>query len=277
MHLCLSSSFDVEAPYIKITNRRYLLPHYLECLIDKLRMNGIAVHRSELLLRGLAPPSDRDPRMTLATDLRSEIMMPVLENDGLEVLAFTLDAEPDLVREIGACLTEDERRRVDGLAWERDRRRFVATRGRLRHLLASRLGIPPSDVELEYGPQGKPRLSRRMPVRELRFGVSRSEDLAVIALSNTREVGVDIEAVRPVAEADDIAALCFSNPEYVSYRALPPEDQLEGFLQRWTRLEAISKALGCGLGHSVPSDEGDWTVHTFVPKPGYVGTAVVQK
>jgi 4'-phosphopantetheinyl transferase len=215
--------------------------------------------------------------MTLAADLRSEIMMTVLENDGLEVLAFTLDAEPDLVREIGACLTDDERRRVGGLAWERDRRRFVATRGRLRHLLADRMGIPPSDVELEYGLQGKPRLSRRMPVRELRFGVSRSEDLAVIALSNTREVGVDIEAVRPVAEADDIAALCFSSSEYESYRSLCPEDQVEGFFRRWTRLEAISKALGCGLGHPVPSDDEDWAAHTFVPEPGYIGTVVFQK
>ena len=78
-------------------------------------------------------------------------MMPVLENDGLEVLAFMLDAEPDVIREIGDCLNEDERRRAEGLRLERDRRRFVATRGQLRHLLASRLGIPPSDVELEYG------------------------------------------------------------------------------------------------------------------------------
>lgn len=215
--------------------------------------------------------------MALAADLRCGIVMPSLEKDDLEVVAIMLDAGPDVIREIGACLTEDERRRAGGLTWERDRRRFIATRGQLRHLLASKLGIPPSDVELEYGPQGKPRLSRRMPVRELRFGVTRSEDTAVIALSNTREVGVDIEAVRPVAEADDIAALCFSVPEYESYRALRPEDQPEGFFRRWTRLEAISKALGCGLGHPVPSDDRDWAVHTFVPKPEYIGTVVVQK
>ena len=204
-------------------------------------------------------------------------MVSVLKNDDLEVLAFKLDVEPGLVHEIGACLTEDERRRVEALAWERDRRRFIAARGWLRHLLASRLEILPSDVELDYGLHGKPRLSLRMPVRELRFGVSRSEDLAVIALSNTCEVGVDIEAVRPMAEADDIAALCFYSSEYESYRTLSPEDQVEGFFRRWTRLEAISKALGCGLGHSLPSDDKDWAAHTFVPEPGYIGTVVFQK
>lgn len=204
-------------------------------------------------------------------------MMPVFESDDLEVLAFMLDLEPDLVHEISICLTEAEHRRAEGLAWNRDRRRFVAARGQLRHVLASRLGIKPTDIELEYGPQGKPHLSHRMPDRELRFSVSRSEEVAVIALSNAREVGVDIEAVHPVAEADDIAALCFPACEYASYRALHPEDRPEGFLRRWTRLEAISKALGCGLGQSTPLDDQDWATHTFVPTSGYVGTVVVQK
>jgi 4'-phosphopantetheinyl transferase len=78
-------------------------------------------------------------------------------------------------------------------------------------------------------------------------------------------------------EADDIAALCFSNSEYDSYRALRPEDRLEGFLQRWTQLEAISKALGCGLGNPASSDYGEWTVHRFVPEPGFIGTLVFLK
>ncbi|WP_414474553.1 4'-phosphopantetheinyl transferase family protein [Microvirga sp. M2] len=202
--------------------------------------------------------------------------MPVFENDGLEVIACMLDARPDFVREIGACLTEDEHRRARDLTWERDRRRFMVTRGRLRHVLGSRLGIPPSDIELEYGPYGKPRLSRRMPVQGLHFGVSRSGDLAVIALSDAREVGVDIEEVRPVAEADDIAALCFSVAEQESYRALPPEDRPDGFMRRWTRLEAISKALGCGLGDPTAPDDRDWSLHTFIPKVGYIGTVVVE-
>ncbi|MEE1612178.1 4'-phosphopantetheinyl transferase family protein [Microvirga sp. CF3016] len=214
--------------------------------------------------------------MTLAADLRSEII-PVLENDGLEILAFRLDSEPDLMQGIDTCLSEDERRRAEGLVWERDRRRYVVTRSRLRHLLASRLGIPPSDIELKYGPQGKPRLSPRMSVRDLHFGVSRSDDLAVIAFSRAGEVGIDIEAVRPLAEADDIASLCFTKPEYESYCALGLEKRLEGFLQRWTRLEAISKALGCGLGCSFPSDDNDWTIHPFAPEPGYIGTVVFHK
>lgn len=202
--------------------------------------------------------------------------MPVFENDRIEVLAFRLDVTPDLVHEIGACLAEDERERAEGLVRERDRRRFVVTRGRLRHVLGSRLGISPSDVALDYGPHGKPRLSRRMPAPGVQFGVSRSGDMAVVALSNACEIGVDIEEVRPVAEADDIATLCFSADEYHSYRALPPEERPEGFLRRWTRLEAIAKGVGCGLGEPAPLNGRDWSLHTFVPEVGYIGTAAVQ-
>jgi 4'-phosphopantetheinyl transferase len=210
-------------------------------------------------------------------ELRPGIIMPVFENDGLELLAFMLDLEPEIIREIGACLNEEERRRAEGLRLERDRRRFVTSRGQLRRVLASKMGISPSEVELEYGRLGKPNLSHRMPARDLRFSVSRSGDVAVIAFSIRQEVGVDIEAVLPVPEADEIAALCLSASEYESYTALDPEDRLEGFLRCWTRLEAISKALGCGLGQPISWNEKDWAVRRFVPTPGYIGSVVVRK
>ena len=100
-----------------------------------------------------APPS---PSLLDKVELRPGIIMPVFENDGLEVLGFMLDVEQDIIRGIGVCLNEEERRRAEGFRLERDRRRFVATRGQLRRVLASKLGISPSDVELEYGRLANP-------------------------------------------------------------------------------------------------------------------------
>ena len=212
-----------------------------------------------------------------AVELRPGIITPVLEHDGLEVLSLMHHGGRGRNGVRRVCLTEAEQRRAEGLRLERDRRRFVVSRGQLRQVLASRLDIAPSEIELEYGRLGKPHLSRRMPVRDLRFSVSRSGEVAVIALSIRQEVGVDIEAILPVPEADEIAAFCLSTSEYESYAALDPEDRLEGFLQRWTRLEAVSKALGCGLGQPMSWDEKDWAVRSFVPQPGYVGSVVVRK
>lgn len=222
-------------------------------------------------------PAPSPPNLLKTVEMKAGIIMPVLEKDDLEVLAVMLDAEQDIICGMGVYLNEEERRRAERLRLELDRRRFVAARGQLRRVLAVKLGIPPSDVELEYGRLGKPRLSRRMPSCDLRFSVSRSGDVAVIALSTRQEVGVDIEAVLPVPEADEIAVLCFSASDYGSYAALDPGDRLEGFLERWTRLEAISKALGCGLGQPISWNEKDWAVQRFVPTPGYIGSVVVRK
>lgn len=41
--------------------------------------------------------------------------MPVFKNDRLEVLAFMLDVEQDIIRQIGVCLNDEERRRAQGL------------------------------------------------------------------------------------------------------------------------------------------------------------------
>ncbi|MGO4527359.1 4'-phosphopantetheinyl transferase superfamily protein [Microvirga sp. 2MCAF35] len=215
--------------------------------------------------------------MTLAADPRYRVVRPAPEDEDLEVFVFELDAVPEMIDGIAACLTDDEYRRAERLVSDRDRQRFITTRGLVRHILAARLGIAPARIEFEYGPQGKPILSSRMPAGDLHFSVSRSEDAAAVALSTNREVGVDIEAVRPVPEADQIASLCFSASEHDTYLALRTEERLTGFLQRWTRLEAISKAEGCGLGQPISSNERDWSVHAFIPSPGYIGTVVVQK
>lgn len=233
-----------------------------DCELDFIRSSGVGA-QDRLGASGLP-------------DKIARIIMPVLQNDDFEVLAFMLDVEQDVIREIGACLDQEERQRAARLKLERDRDRFVAARGQLRRVLGSRLGISPSDIELEYGWRGKPRLSRRMPAGDLHFSVSRSGEVGVIALATRQEVGVDIEAVLPVPEADEIAALCFSASEYGSYAALGAEHRLEGFLWRWTGLEAVAKALGCGLGRSISWDEKDWAVRRFIPKPGYVGSVVVR-
>jgi 4'-phosphopantetheinyl transferase len=201
--------------------------------------------------------------------------MKVFKNDHLEVFAFALGLDQDR-GEIGSCLDAEERRRAAKFKLERDRSHFIETRAKLRRILASRLSIPPSEIELEYGCLGKPRLSARMPSPDLQFSVSRSAAVAVIALTIGREIGVDVEAVVSIPEADEIAAFCLSASDYDPYAASRSGDRLEAFLRHWTRLEAVSKALGCGLGEPFSWKETDWHVHSFVPMPGYVGTVVTR-
>jgi 4'-phosphopantetheinyl transferase len=221
----------------------------------------------------------------------------VLADDAVEVVATTLDVGRDCVRALTALLSEAERQRAGRFAFDRDRRRFIVARARLRQLLAARLGVAPESVELAYGTHGKPALARRSTDSDLRFNVSHSEEVAVYAFAAGREVGIDVEVVHAITDADDIAARSFSRRENEAYLALDPRDKPLGFFNCWTRKEAFIKALGDGLSHpldrfevsltpgeparivhveSTPGERCGWTLHGFSPGPGLVGAVVVQ-
>ena len=82
-----------------------------------------------------------------------------------------------------------ERQRRDRLVFEEDRQAFTLCRAALRCLLGARTGTPPERLQFSENRYGKPHLTDR----SLCFSVSHSADLALIALSDHEEVGVDIE------------------------------------------------------------------------------------
>jgi 4'-phosphopantetheinyl transferase len=160
------------------------------------------------------------------------------------------------------------------------------------------LGVRPEEVELECGAHGKPALAGRFADSELRFNVSHCDDLAVYAFSSGRDIGIDVEAIRDLPDADDIAARFFSRGENAAYGALEPRDRPLGFFQCWTRKEAFIKALGDGLYHpldrfdvtlapdeparilrveDVPGDRCRWRLEGFSPVPGFVAAVVAER
>ena len=216
----------------------------------------------------------------------------------IEVLVTRLDVGPEEVRASAALLTGAERQRATRFAFDRDRRRFTVARAWLRQLLAARLGSRPEAVELTYGVRGKPSLAQRFANSGLRFNVSHSDDVAACALSRGREIGIDVEAVRTMPDADDIAARFFSRRENEVYRALDARDRPLGFFNCWTRKEAFIKALGDGLYHKLdrfdvslapseparilrvegtPGEACGWALHSFLPGPGLVGAVAVRR
>src|SRR5205807_4072981 len=90
---------------------------------------------------------------------------------------------------------------------------------------------------------------------DLRFSVSHSEDVALLAFARGREIGVDIEAIRADADYCGVAQSFFSRQEQETLRALPAGRQCEAFFACWSRKEAYIKARGMGL--SLPLDQFD--------------------
>jgi len=216
----------------------------------------------------------------------------------VEVVVTRLDVGAEGVHAAVALLSDAERQRASRFAFDRDRDRFVVARSRLRQLLGARLDVRPQAVELVYGKRGKPALAARFADSDLRFNLSHCDDVAVYAFSYGRELGVDVEAVRVVPDADAIAACMFSHGENEVYRSLEPCDKPLGFFNCWTRKEAFIKALGDGLSHPLDrfdvslapgeparilrvggtaGDHCGWTLHSLRPGPGLIAAIVVQQ
>lgn len=199
----------------------------------------------------------------------------------VQVVVARLDPGPHKARMLALSLSLAERSRAARFRFDRERRRFIVARARLRELLAERLDVPPESIEFVYAGEGKPALAERFARSGWRFNLSHCEDLAVYAFSRAGEVGVDVEAVHAIAEADAIAARVFSRREHEAYRALAPTERPLAFFRCWTRKEAFVKALGGGL--SMPLAEIDvahappgWRLHSFSPRPGFISALALQ-
>jgi 4'-phosphopantetheinyl transferase len=125
----------------------------------------------------------------------------------------------------------------------------------------------------------------------LRFNVTHSDDLALIAVSRRREVGVDVERIRPIVEAARIVESYFTSRELAEFLGFAEADRAAGFMRGWTRKEAILKAKGVGLaglakgyetlfGTAELADEfrpaspiariGEWSLWEAAPRSDYV-------
>ena len=199
--------------------------------------------------------------------------------------------------ELAASLSDDERSRAARFHFERDQRRYVVRRGLLRAILARYLAVRAADVSFVYGPKGKPAVAPGLPGRALHFNLSDCEALVVYAVTAARAVGVDVERVRTLPDADDVAERFFSLSERDVLRRLTPEQRPTAFFTCWTRKESYIKAIGDGL--SCPLDRFDvtlapgdapaivrigderqaaarWAVWELQPAEGYVGALAIE-
>jgi 4'-phosphopantetheinyl transferase len=216
-----------------------------------------------------------------------------LDADDVHVWLLSLRCTADLLERCARRLSDDERARAERFHFERDRRRYVRARAALRAVLGGYLEIDPRDLAFSYGRNGKPALGGRF-AGALAFNVSHSEEAALIAVGARGDIGVDIEAVRGVADRDDLASRMFSARESAALRALAEEHRDAAFFACWTRKEAYVKAVGDGLTipldrftvtflpghapsltvHDVRAAERDWVVHGLPDIDGYAAALV---
>jgi 4'-phosphopantetheinyl transferase len=170
-------------------------------------------------------------------------------SDHIDVWRVELDAPEPPEQACRSILAPDEAVRASRFHFERDRKRYTAGRAVLRLLLGRYLKMPPGEIRFHYESNGKPELAAPHDSRGLRFNVSNSGGLALIAFGSGRAIGIDVEKVRQMPDLLDIARRFFSTHEVQALLAIDKGEREEAFFACWTRKEAFLKATGVGLSY----------------------------
>lgn len=172
-----------------------------------------------------------------------------------DLICFELQADEARLRALRACLVEEELARAARFVFPELGRRFILARGRLRELLAQRLGVAPCAIRFRYGPHGKPELDGSLRDAGLHFNLSHCGDRALAGFCVGRRIGVDIEEWRALRDETALARRNFAPGELADYLSLPASLRTEGFFNGWSRKEAFIKAVGRGLSLPLRSFE----------------------
>jgi 4'-phosphopantetheinyl transferase len=171
-----------------------------------------------------------------------------------------------------ALLSSEEQQRLQRWRLTADQDRFLLGRGLLRLRLGQTLGLEPARLRFRLGPHGKPALEGLGGQGAPQFNLAHSGDLVLLALHPERPVGVDVEKRRPGLEWRPIARRHLPNGCLEALEALPAEEQLDGFLQQWCRLEASLKATGIGLAAVGAAPPPGLELHDLHLPEGYAGS-----
>ncbi|MBC6366460.1 4'-phosphopantetheinyl transferase superfamily protein [Algoriphagus sp. AK58] len=234
------------------------------------------------------------PLSFLPTHLQKGISLPPIHIDDVHIWQMRLDLPEEHINIFTEILSADELDRANRFYFEKDRSRFISARGMLRIILSQYLGLDPKKLLFEYSNYGKPEFRSESGFQSLKFNLSHSEGIALLAVTRYKNIGIDVERIRDDIALDPIANLFYSNEEISSLERIGEKRKKEWFYTLWTRKEAFLKATGKGLSYplkecdvsfryggkfssvTINKEKSDWMVKDLFPILGFAAALAVE-
>lgn len=214
----------------------------------------------------------------------------------IELWTLAHDQDAALIAACERILSAEEIARLARFKPKHKRREYALSRALLRGVLGEALGSSPAELEFTYGDKGKPSLVGEFAHAEIRFNLSHSGGMTVLAVTRyPADLGVDIEQLRADVDCLGLASRFFSSRESRELADLPASARPAAFFACWTRKEALVKALGTGIAFGLaefsismdpeetearlesehPALSGAWRLYSIRPTPGYLAAVAI--
>jgi 4'-phosphopantetheinyl transferase len=229
---------------------------------------------------------------------RPETIPTTLPDSTGGVWRVPLDPPAAVIERAAGLLSQEEQEQAARFRFPGGRRRFTAAHAALRLVLERLVGLPARELRLRCSPYGKPDLDLPPGAPDVRFNLSHSGEVALVAAALGRTVGVDVERIRTKFAGEAVARRFFSPAEVDALLLLPDAQRVQGFFNCWTRKEAYVKAHGQGISlglstfevslapgappaltacHTNPSETGRWAVFDLPVGAGYAGALFIER
>ena len=197
----------------------------------------------------------RFQRITFAN---SDTPTPLIEISAPEVhvWGFSLDVDAAELTRVAQYLSGDEQERVNRLVSGRHQHEFMTAHVVLRMVLSRYCTQHPQELDIQKTSAGKPFLTHDHAVR---FNLTHSHGRALIAIAKDREVGIDLEKIRPEVDVVSLANRFLSSQDQAFIGAGDSTRRHERFLRVWVAREAFFKAEGKGMTFPLHRDHVEWS------------------
>lgn len=170
--------------------------------------------------------------------------------------------DPGLLEMYVGLLSPEEHEKQRRFHFEKHRRQYLVSHALVRLTLSRYAPVMPQAWTFVTNEYGCPRVEREENAW-LRFNLSHTDGMAMVAVARALDVGVDVEDASRTGETVGIADRFFAPSEVQALRALEPSHQRERFFEYWTLKEAYIKARGMGL--SLPLEQFAFELHPGEP------------
>jgi len=184
----------------------------------------------------------------------------------VHVWGFSLNVDAGELTHAAQYLSGNEQERVNRLVSGRHQHEFMTAHVVLRMVLSRYCAQRPQELDIQKTSAGKPFLTYDNAIR---FNLTHSHGRALIAIAKDREVGIDLEKIRPEVDIVSLANRFLSSQDQAYIGAGDSKRRHDRFLQVWVAREAVFKAEGKGMTFPLHRD------HVELSSDGEKGRLVV--